>query len=91
MLPPSGNLFKCYEEVLSLQPMIPPKCFDVFPSAVGCSQGPQVRSEFSLNYVFENTVLKTARMLKRSRCVQIFLLKTVVISELVILNEVLEV
>ena len=27
----SGNPFKCHEEVLSLQPMIPPKRFDIFP------------------------------------------------------------
>ena len=31
MLLPSGNPFKCHEEVLYLQPMIPPKRFDVFP------------------------------------------------------------
>ena len=31
MLLPSGNPFKCHEEVLSLQPMIPPKRFDIFP------------------------------------------------------------
>ena len=31
MLLPSGNPFKCHEEVLSLQPTIPPKCFDTFP------------------------------------------------------------
>ena len=28
---PSANPFKCHEEVLSLQPMIPPKRFDIFP------------------------------------------------------------
>ena len=31
--------FKCHEEVLSLQPMIPPKRFDVFPLTGGCSEG----------------------------------------------------
>ena len=30
MLLPSGNSIKCHEEVLSLQPMIPPKRFDIF-------------------------------------------------------------
>ena len=31
---PSGNPFKCHEEVSTLQPMIPPiKRFDIFPSA----------------------------------------------------------
>ena len=28
---PSGNPFKCHEEVLYLQPMIPPKRFDIPP------------------------------------------------------------
>ena len=32
MLLPSGNPFKCHEEVLYLHPMIPPtKRFDIFP------------------------------------------------------------
>ena len=30
MLLPSGNPFKCHEEVLFMQPIIPPKRFDVF-------------------------------------------------------------
>ena len=30
MLFPSGNPFKCHEEVLYLQPLISPKCFDIF-------------------------------------------------------------
>ena len=47
MLLPSGNPFKCHEEVLYLQPMIPPKRFYIFPPDWG--------------------------MLRRSRCVQIFL------------------
>ena len=50
MLLPSGNPIKCHEEVLSLQPMIPPKRFDIFPPDWG--------------------------MLRRSRCVQIFLLNS---------------
>ena len=33
----AGNPFKCHEEVLYLQPMIPPKSFDVF--RLGCSEG----------------------------------------------------
>ena len=28
---PTGNPFKCHEEALYLQPMIPPKRFDIFP------------------------------------------------------------
>ena len=47
MLLPSGNPFKCHEEVLSFQPMILPKRFDISPPDWG--------------------------MLRRSRCVQIFL------------------
>ena len=40
MLLPSGNPFKYHEEVLSLQPMIPPKRFDIFfPLTGGCSEG----------------------------------------------------
>ena len=31
LLPSSGNPFKCHEGVLFLQPMIPPKRFDIFP------------------------------------------------------------
>ena len=38
MLLPSGNPFKCHEEVLYLQPMIPPKPFDIFPLTEGCSE-----------------------------------------------------
>ena len=30
MLLPSGNPFKCHEEVLHLQPLISPKHFDIF-------------------------------------------------------------
>ena len=49
MLLPLGNPFKCHGEVLYLQPMIPPKRFDISPTDWG--------------------------MLRRSRCVQIFLSK----------------
>ena len=31
LLSASGNLFKCHEEVLHLQPLIPPKRLDIFP------------------------------------------------------------
>ena len=38
MLIPSGNPFKCHEEVLSLQPMIPPNVLTLFPPLTGgCS------------------------------------------------------
>ena len=40
MLFASGNPFKCHEEVLYLQPLIPPKRFDIFsPLTGGCSEG----------------------------------------------------
>ena len=40
MLLPSGNPVKSHEEVLSLQPVIPPKRFDIFfPLTGGCSKG----------------------------------------------------
>ena len=40
MLFPSGNPFKCQEEVLYLQPLIPPRRFDIFsPLTGGCSEG----------------------------------------------------
>ena len=40
MLFASGNPFKCHEEVLYLQPLIPPKRFDIFPPITGgCSEG----------------------------------------------------
>ena len=36
----SGNLLKCHEKVLYLQPLIPPKRFDIFFSITGgCSEG----------------------------------------------------
>ena len=36
----SGNLFRWHEEVLYLQPLIPPKRFDIFfPITGGCSEG----------------------------------------------------
>ena len=39
MLFPSGNPFICHEEVLYLQPLIPPKRFDISPLTGGCSEG----------------------------------------------------
>ena len=38
MLPPQGNPFKCHEEVLYLQPMIPPERFDIFSPWLGDAQ-----------------------------------------------------
>ena len=54
MLLPSGNPINYHEEVLSLQPMIPPKRFDTPPPVLyeGCyqSEGLDACSDFSLNY-----------------------------------------
>ena len=36
---PSGNPFKCHQEVFYLQSMISPKRFDIFSPCVGCSEG----------------------------------------------------
>ena len=47
---PSGNPFKWHEDILSLQPMIPPKRFDISPP-VWDAQKVYMRSDFSLNRV----------------------------------------
>ena len=39
MLLPSGNPFKCHEEVLYFQLLIPPKRFDIFSPRLGGSEG----------------------------------------------------
>ena len=40
MLSASRNLFKRHEDILYLQPLIPPKRFDIFPPITGgCSEG----------------------------------------------------
>ena len=38
MLLPSGNPFKCHEEVLYFQLLIPPKRFDIFSPRLGDAQ-----------------------------------------------------
>ena len=55
MLLPLENPIKCNEEILSLQPMIPPKRFDIFFPDWG-------------------------RMLRKSRCVQMFLQTTLLVT-----------
>ena len=44
----SGNPFKYHEAVVFLQPMIPPKRFDIFPPDWGMLRQSRLRSEFSL-------------------------------------------
>ena len=62
MLLPSGNPFKCHEEVLFLQPVIRPKSFDMFSACVGINaQKVSMRSDFSLNiasYAHESTEMR---------------------------------
>ena len=48
MLLPSGNPIKCHEEVLSLQPMIPPKRFDIFLPCLGDAQKVWMRPDIFL-------------------------------------------
>ena len=50
MLLPAGNPFKCHEEVLYLQPIIPPKRFDIFSLTGGCSEGLDPSRIFSKLY-----------------------------------------
>ena len=47
---PWGTRFKCHEDVLSLQPMIPP---DIFPPCVGCSDGLD-----AFRFFFKNIVVQ---------------------------------
>ena len=51
LLLPLRNPIKYHEEVLSLQPMIPPKRFDIFPPD---AQKVSMRSDFSLNNNSDN-------------------------------------
>ena len=48
MLFPSGNPFICHEEVLYLQPLTPPKRFDISPPLTG---GYSRRSRRVLNFL----------------------------------------
>ena len=59
---PSGNLFKCHKEVWSLQPMIPPERFDIFPLTGGCSGGPD-----AFRFCFKQTDGKFEATLRRRR------------------------
>ena len=50
LLLPSGNPFKCHEKVLHLQPMVPPKRFDIFSPDWGMLR----RSIDAFRFFFEN-------------------------------------
>ena len=65
MLLPAGNPFKCHEEVLSLQLMIPPKGFDIFfPLIGGCSESLDafrflIQHNLATWYIFRDEVFGT--------------------------------
>ena len=77
MLLPLGNPFKCREDVLSLQPMIPPKRFDIFSPCVGCSEGLDA-FRFSLNSRTILTFTTTLLMVSRVK-VTLFFLSSVLV------------
>ena len=63
MLLPSGNPFKCHEEVLYFQLLIPPKRFDIFfPQTGGCSEGLG-----AFRFFFKNISLSTRFLLHKKR------------------------
>ena len=94
MLSASGNLFKCHEEVLYLQPLIPPKLFDIFsPITGGCSEGLGVFWFFfkylgskKLNLLLEMGVEKKFKILVRVMATILMLLRVVVKIRAVLVN-----
>ena len=80
MLLPSGNPFKCHEEVWPLRPMIPPKRFNIFPLTGGCSEGLHAfRFFFKLGIVLH-------RKVSRAREADLFNLHTITIVIIIIIN-----
>ena len=73
LLIPSGNLFKCHEEVWSLQPMIPPKRFDIFPPDWGMLRRSRCVRTFLQKLI---TVLHMHTLVHGRRCRPIRLQKT---------------
>ena len=75
MLLPSGNPFECHEEVLSLQPMIPPtKRFDIFPLCgmlrrSRCGRVPIMKRGFWFKMFSNPTTSITSSMLASVLCV----------------------
>ena len=51
LLPSSRNPFQCHEEVLSLQPMIPLKSFDIFPPDWGMLRRSRIQYIYSFSKV----------------------------------------
>ena len=56
---PGTHVNAMTEEVFHLQPMIPPKRFDIFPLTGGCSEGPDAFSFFFFNMVFYKRAVQT--------------------------------
>ena len=64
MLLPSGNPFSCHEDVLSLQSMIPPKRFDIFPPDRGMlrrSRRVPIFLETTRSLVFEEKSVRVSQ------------------------------
>ena len=70
MLSASGNMFKCHEEILYLQPLTPPKRFEFFsPITGGCSEGLGVlRFFFTHKSYFGKNRTYAFRTINTSRC-----------------------
>ena len=64
MLLQSGNPFKCHEEVLSLQPMVPPKRFDTFPPDWGMLR----RSRIQYIYLLEDLCMVPTILQNKDTC-----------------------
>ena len=68
MLLPSGNPFKCHEEVLYFQLLIPPKRFDIFfPLTGGCSEGLG-----AFRFFFKNTYVPVLLYVQARACMHIY-------------------
>ena len=57
-----GEPVRCHDEVLSLQPMFPPKPVDIFSPEGGCSEGGLAAFRFFLN---NNNILRKKKPFRR--------------------------
>ena len=72
MLLPSGNPFESHEEILYLQPMIPPKRFDIFSLDWG-----MLRGLGAFSYFFKKIVPIMYSMVAPARTVHLYLFCTI--------------
>ena len=65
MLSASGNLLKCHdEEVLYLQPLIPPKRFDILPPITGgCSEDILLFTQAPIPVCLDGTIIDISPIL----------------------------